>query len=699
MASWTPQYSTVLSLLLDSIVGTREKIDIRQDQCKILEGIQLTFLEMNTYYTGSRGEGLELPGSDVDFMQEINTKYNINVMPSIDENTNTSPFSTFLMVTENIRPAFALLQHVPQTPLDLFLNQACQNKNGLLYLSSDVFVQNRLIHYKRSCRAVFSKTFNDCITFRRQGPSKEMSSGISDSETGDLVDCIHCAFWPSEASEWRDRPRHFGWPTEGNILYITNFGFHLVPIGHPHSDTKAMEWRISFSIAERVLVWSFNHIQMQCYALMKIILKQFIKVRCTPQNQVLCSYFIKTFLFWKYETTNVNFWRPDNLRECMRLLLSEFSKCLRDGVLRHYFIPRFNLLSVKLTPAAQRELLQLFDIIIESDISILKYCGYLQEMWSTFLQIIVRGNEMIEHVIRLTKSVWNCFDDECMSKNFEMLNDQIGSLLCWYPLSVNKLFCQILSLSCKTPLQDLVLKCVLLNIHINSATDPSNSRNKYVYRLKQTSQFEMCSFDISSCKLWYAILLYVSGDYQSILNIINQVLSSIPPYAMHRHVSRNHQLEQMTMYRDVFLDFDLTIIQKAKEAWMFQMIFPNGTIYPLPLAIKIEGYFHIGCISLSPFTCAYYLQFLCYFDLRQYENRDRALEHLVEFAKDAAEHHNAYSDLNIAGHCLLLAGKIAEARDIFRWSFILTQQFSQFRHIQNSAQWYLLTCFEIENEL
>ena len=71
--------------------------------------------------------------------------------------------------------------------------------------------------------------------------------------------------------------------------------FNLVPVGHPHSDMQEMEWRISFSLAERALVWSFNHAQMQCYAIMKIILKEFIKVRCRPQNQVLCSYFIKTF--------------------------------------------------------------------------------------------------------------------------------------------------------------------------------------------------------------------------------------------------------------------------------------------------------------------------------------------------------------------------------------------------------------------
>ena len=354
-------------------------IDTRQDFCKIQDCVYSTATQITRYYTGSKAEGLNLPGSDDDFMTEINSVYNIKVIPSLDGNTNTHPYSSFLMSNENVRPGFTFLEHVPQTPLYPFLSQASHSLNGLQYLSSDLFVQNSLIAMQSAYRA---RGFNNFVTMRRQGPSRETSfHGSSDREPADQVDCIHCAFWPSEASEWQNRPRPFGWPTQDGLLSIARFGFHLVPVGHPHSDTKEMEWRISFSIAERTLVWSFNYIQMQCYALMKIILKQFIKVRCNPQNQVLCSYFIKTFLFWKYETTDGNFWRKDNLRECINFLLVEFSKCIREGVLRHYFLPRFNLLSVKLTPAAQRELLQLFDIIIESDISILKDCGYLQESW------------------------------------------------------------------------------------------------------------------------------------------------------------------------------------------------------------------------------------------------------------------------------------------------------------------------------
>ena len=158
-----------------------------------------------------------------------------------------------------------------------------------------------------------------------------------------------------------------------------------MPVGHPHSDTDMMEWRISFSVAERTLVWSFNHVQMQCYAFMKLILKEFINPQCSPLCRVLCSYFIKTFLFWEYEETDPSYWCKENFRECVMRLLSKFSDNVTARSLKHYFIPSFNLLSVKMTDQARMELLAIFNIILQSDISIIKECKTLNKVWIEFL--------------------------------------------------------------------------------------------------------------------------------------------------------------------------------------------------------------------------------------------------------------------------------------------------------------------------
>ena len=494
MASWRPDHSMILSLLLDTVVGTKEMRAIRQDFCKLEDRLRSKLNYDNLYFTGSKAEGLDLPGSDEDYMFGRNNLMKMKVIQSLDEDMDPSAnISTFLMSTENVPPGFALLEYLPQphNSMHPFLYDACQIKNGIVNLSSDLIVQNSVHDISNICPLIQK--------VKRQGPSAEIWTPLDDlSDSGiDSVFSIHCPFWPDECLEWVHRPRHFGWPTSQDILSITDFGFHLVPIGHPNSDTKQMEWRLSFSIAERTLVWSFNHVQIQCYAVMKILLKEFIKVRCNPQNQVLCSYFIKTFLFWKYETTELNFWCENNIRECIVYLLAEFSKCIREGLLRHYFIPRFNLLAVKLTPAAQTELLQLLDTIIQSDISILKECPTLQNVWSQFLQCRENKNN-----IKRRKKRENLLQtDECMMEKLSTLPNK------------QDICSQVLAVSCKTPLHTLVLKRCLLLKHLSLLMHMRVPGNKGAYQLCRTAQNETCSFDISTCKIWCAILLFNRGDF------------------------------------------------------------------------------------------------------------------------------------------------------------------------------------------
>ena len=291
-------------------------------------------------------------------------------------------YGVFYLSTDNTPPGFALLRCIrPGT--SSITNNSIQCVNCQNYLSSSLMA-DYLFH---NTKVYHLFNVSSCTKTTRQGPSFEHWS-LDDNPSGpgtDYVPSIHCAFWPDDASEWIERLRPSGWPTPHDVSSIVNFGCHLVPIGHPQSETRSLEWRISFSMAERTLVWSFNHVQIQCYALMKIILKEFIKEKCNPDNQVLCSYFIKTFLFWKYEIKDLKFWQENNLRECIKYLLVEFRQGLNEGVIQHYFFQRFNLLSVKLTSEAKIELLQLLDIIIQSDISILRECETLKTVWSKFV--------------------------------------------------------------------------------------------------------------------------------------------------------------------------------------------------------------------------------------------------------------------------------------------------------------------------
>ena len=694
--SWTRDQSSLLSLLLDEVVGTQEIIDIRQDYCRLLDCSKSLYKSpngaVNSYFTGSKAEGIDLPESDEDYMMDMNNFFVgfgiLKVVQTLFEADNSHLYHMFLMCTENVLPGFALLQFVNPFPEYNFLPYI-QHLHGMPYLGSDIFVELMKKGVDRP---------HSGITTKRQGPSLERWFEHEDqSQSGkDTVLSIHCQFWPNVASEWTQRPRYFGWPSPRDITSIIEFGCHLVPIGHPHSETKLTEWRISFSVAERWLVWSFNHVQMQCYALMKIILKEFIKLKCSAINFVLCSYFIKTFLFWKYETTSLTFWCPENLRECLKFLLIEFSKCIRQGKLMHYFIPRFNLLSVKLTREAQSELLQIIDMAIQCDISIMKECKTLQGVWSKFLATENRSIALsnVERYNLLNNDICMNYKLDLISRTTILQSEKSKK-------SLDGKLNQFSLVVCRTPLKSLLIKRLLQYLHIRSLMMHLPC-NRQVYHLQKSIHNDNLSTDISTCKLWYAFFLLKKRDYMSTLSTVNEMLSNIAPFTLYfkMHTKDSFYLgstEAKELYIDLFVDSRETISHRLKRAWLSDFVIPVSLVQAMPLAIQIEIHFchaerHM-CVPLSPFLCAYYLMFLCYHELHQYRERDRALAQLVDVSFDRAQcggyQHHCF---NIAGHCLYLAGKTIPARECFIWS-LQVNQLNPALEKYNSAIHYLRHLF------
>ena len=124
---------------------------------------------------------------------------------------------------------------------------------------------------------------------------------------------------------------------------------------------------------------------------------------------------------------------------------------------------------------------------------------------------------------------------------------------------------------------------------------------------------------------------------------------------------------------------------------MLSLCFTKDMSDSMPLGIQIELHFSDSTLSLSPLTCAYYLQFLCYHEMHQYDRRDSALQQLIEPLYNP-DSYCILNDINIAGHCLLLAGKRVQACDVFYSSYTASQRGPP-EDKYNSALWYLQNCF------
>ena len=684
MSRGTSDRSAILSLMLDEVTGTEEMVATRQDFCRLYDCIASCIPNKGMYYTGSKAEGMDLPGSDHDFMWDINEEYNIRVAQTTQEaRVAFSPHTaTLLLCTDNVHPGFALLRWLSPIPNSLLL-RASQNINGFPHLSSFLFT--------REC--LQADHTGEGLTRAIQGPSIETWHEYMDrSESGaDLVPSIHCPFWPRGAEEWLHRPRSCGWPTPTDITQITDFGCHLVVVGFPLSSSKEMEWRISFSIAERILVWSFNHVQIQCYAVMKIILKEFIKVRCSSPNYVLCSYFIKTFLFWKFEVTERTFWRADNFCACISFLLVEFTRCIQDRKLPHYFFPSFNLLSFKLTCEAQRELLLILKTAIEHDIATLRECNTLRKVWSKF--ITTDGN--INHVTRMMTKTNIVQNDQCLMHNANFCYCLYSQFI--RPSSDPSLVTRVIT-NFTTGILDgrytTSLAPLVLRYHVLMSNIPHGvPGNRDAYKLGRLAQSDAVSIDISTCKLWYAMFLLMRTEYAACLRTVNDLLSRIPPFAL--FMSRGFLLssrESTSLYEHVYFQSDADVVERLRTSWLRVLRFYKDILYKinLPTAIHVELSFcdEKRGLDVSPFVFAYYLMFLCHLELHRFDDMDRTLRLLL----DTLTNHEQYGvtphhSLNIAGHCLLLAGRGNMAHVLFT----LSHQHSQDspHHKYNAAVHYL----------
>ena len=660
MADWSPEHNTYLSALLDDVTGSEESVRIRKDNCKIHDCIA-SMDDINWYYTGSKAEGLDLPGSDDDFMYDLNEIYDIEVSESLQDLVQSTRRNKLLIVTDNVPPAFAMLKCV--TLQDPLLLRLAVHMNNELYLSSQQVVSSQLLQSDKT------------DTSRIQGPSVEVWNEYSDtSQSGrDNVPSILCTFWPTSASELKDRPRHYGWPSQRDKENIERFGCHLVPVGHPLSARKSMEWRLSFSIAERTLVWSFNHTQLQCYAVMKLILKEYVKTKCTEKHKsVLCSYFIKTFLFWQFEKTDLSFWQITNLSVCIMSLLREFYVCIQTGVLRHYFVPRFNLLEIKLTQDAKTQFLQIFSNVIETDIAIMGQCHSLSRVFSNFISITDRGHcqirmtEICERRLLDSDSITMHFVDNDIIEIKELLFD-------------NSLFTVLLRLSSgrfSTSLAILTIRQLCRLTAIRKLYYNSYQGNRYVHYYLTLLSRNVYVTDIASSKLRLSMFLLQRGDYYRSLQNVNYMLSSIPPYALYYSgtgIKSGEDSKQL--YVDRYCGRNTDILCRAKEAWLFDMHITNSEYSFVPRAIQIELDFDDPDteVWISPFIYAYYLMFLD--GLGQYDNRDHALRQLVDTVNDRERcgtcMHHSY---NIAGHSLLMAVNVEMARYMFLKS-------AQFTHI------------------
>ena len=218
-----------------------------------------------------------------------------------------------------------------------FVKLKTYNKDGIEKIVSNSITDEGFINGKILVESL--KFEEDVIN----GPA--MTSSIYEQYPSvgkrDNVLALACSQWPSLHSSFYSRFSASGWPSVELREKIVLKGCHLVPVGIPGSSTKDIEWRWSFSVAEKELIHHMDQSMYTCIFVLKAIKqKHWVANESWSQNPFV-SYFLKTTCLWLCEELDCT---GRKITELIVLVIDMLMNYYSDHYLPHYFIPAQNLI-------------------------------------------------------------------------------------------------------------------------------------------------------------------------------------------------------------------------------------------------------------------------------------------------------------------------------------------------------------------
>ncbi|XP_047419372.1 protein mab-21-like 3 isoform X2 [Sciurus carolinensis] len=150
----------------------------------------------------------------------------------------------------------------------------------------------------------------------------------------ELVPTVEIPTAWSEKAQW---PRCLKrWPSPEKVECIKSFGFNL-------SARSSYHWQLGFSQAEQVLLEQLDEdggCRRQCFQIMRQLKED---VWCPGKRPVITSHHLQTVLFWTCEKyPHLKDWQV--FSKALLRLVRKLHKCVSQHFLKHYFVPKSNLL-------------------------------------------------------------------------------------------------------------------------------------------------------------------------------------------------------------------------------------------------------------------------------------------------------------------------------------------------------------------
>ena len=582
-------------------LGTKEIVDIRRRVMALTQRLNTAAFTYNEVledklYSGSMCEGFRFASSDNDLMCLLR---GIRVIFTLRDNQCNDVHTLLQADCNTTKPGFALLRLLYTSPLQN-INSASVQYGNIYYLSS------------KKWRDQFTSISSALTT---HGPCSTTMAGTME---GDFAFCLKSDRLPEAAHGFIRRLHRAGWPDTDILQKIILGGCHFVAIGAKESATEQMEWRISFSSVEKLLIHSMNHFQFLCYGLLKIFLKEALDVNKEIKG-LLCSYFLKTALFWEISQSGfpldssnflASFWT------CFQRILH----WINNEYCPNFFIPENNMFAGKIHGAARARLLSCLVPLYQEGYYCLLRCPTIQ-------------NELYT-IIRHPLSVHTMWSDEESDKcaietelTLEIWN-HVPVFTAKHSQAINHLQnIEHLISTNNTDLEQSILQIWKNYVGHNLAVlsfDADRSEDNEHNLSERACEIEMPETDVTRHVLYKALFCYRRGYYRTALPLLQQAKIKLK----HPHLvypwSGNEE-----KYREAGGDYK-PFIQMMKEivAWPVELK-TDITLPELSLEHYAGGNRFIDLIVMPPLVLTNLLSFLCYYYMHMIQESKSALHELT----------------------------------------------------------------------
>ncbi|XP_071142443.1 uncharacterized protein [Mytilus edulis] len=524
--------------------------------------------------SGSRGEGLDVKDSDLDLMY-IRSLF---VVYEPGKNDVKDQRLQFVMDIEDTSPCFTHLRlNTMFDNLPDFVQQMIQQHRGKNFISSELY-KSQLLKENIDFIPMINNIHGPCLT--------------DYSGKGDLAICLKCDQWVTQAKSWISRPRST-WPPPGLISKITSYGVLFVPIGNKGSITEHLQWRISFSVAEKILIFSFSHTQLLCYALLKILVKEIID-RNQDVKGLLCSYFLKTLLFWISEETETSVWRPDNFIPCFKACLQRLIYCIEYSTLLHYFIPDNNLFYLRFNSKNQNTLINI-----------------LKNSYQTGIQIF-SASETVHDYRRFPCEITRSVCENITVMKTVMNQQDLYSTVPVMPTANFIISCMFNTLlhHCKTELSRCILTLLIsyeyqrIPFKLTHTDNPNNKQRYKIYKHNLSQLLVGVNSDAVSGWVILASFFYCHKHYLKSIDITNYTLTKLTIESTLSKITLKHTQK-------------LKLMSLSKTIPRANVIFAqNSLLSPIELNTDVMKY----PIFLHSLSFTHFIHFLCSYHLEDLES-------------------------------------------------------------------------------